>query len=156
MQSQQKIYDLDIARQKIEAFCAYQERSHKQVKEKLLSYGLKPEIADEILIELIQNNFLNEQRFAEIFTSGKFRIKKWGRQKIKKYLKAHQVSEYNVKKALETIEEKEYQKTFLDTADKKWSILISENKSNKKQKLQAYLYNKGFESELIYDYLRDL
>ena len=87
-----KVYNLKEARQKIEHYCAYQERSHKQVQEKLLSFGLIPDVADELVIELIQGNFLNEARFASAFTRGRFNIKGWGKIKIKQHLKMHQTN----------------------------------------------------------------
>ena len=150
-----KVYDLKEARLKIEHFCAYQERSHKQVQEKLRTFGLRPDVADEIIIELIQNNFLNEARFASAFTRGKFNIKGWGRIKIKQHLKMHRVSEYNLKRALAEIPENEYLDKFEAIATKKWSALKGENALNKKQKFLRFMYSRGFESNLSYDFLRD-
>jgi regulatory protein len=152
---EQKVYDLKEARRKIEHFCAYQERSHKQVKEKLLSFGLLENVADELISELIQENFLNETRFAETFTRGKFLIKGWGRIKIKQHLKQHYVSEYNINKALKQIKADEYQEMFETIASKKWAVLKGENAKLKKQKLQRFMYSRGFESDMIYDFLRD-
>ena len=150
-----KVYDLKEARLKAEHFCAYQERSHKQVQEKLRTFGLRPDVADEIIIELIQNNFLNEARFASAFTRGKFNIKGWGRIKIKQHLKMHHVSDYNLKRALAEISESDYLEKFDAVAAKKWKALKEENALNKKQKFLRFMYSRGFESTLGYDFLRD-
>ena len=150
-----KIYNLNEARAKIEAYCAYQERSHKQVNEKLYSYGLRKEVRDELISELIQSNFLNENRFALAFTSGKFRIKKWGKHKIKMYLQQHHVSEYNIKKAIESIDNEEYLSTFFHLADKRWDDVKNEGSSKRRQKTMSFLYNKGWEKELIYEFIND-
>lgn len=150
-----KVYDLKEARLKIEHFCAYQERSHKQVQEKLRTFGLRVDVADELVIELIQGNFLNEARFASTFTRGKFKIKGWGRLKIKQHLKMHKVSEYNIKSALSEITESEYLTAFDKIATKKWKTLKGENALHKKQKLLRFMYSRGFESQLVYEFLRD-
>jgi regulatory protein len=154
-QPNNKVYDLKEARLKIEHYCAYQERSHKQVQEKLISFGLIPDVVDELLFELIQGNFLNETRFATAFTRGKFNVKGWGRIKIKQHLKQHKVSEFNIKKALEEINEGDYMNRFEDIASKKWAALKGENAVQKKQKLLRFMYSRGFESHLVYDFLRD-
>ncbi len=145
-----KIYDLKEARLKIEHFCAYQERSHKQVQEKLKTFGLRPDVADALVIELIQANFLNEARFSSAFSRGKFNIKGWGKIKIKQHLKMHQVSEYNIKNALSEISESDYLNSFETIVSKKWKALKGENALHKKQKLVRFMYSRGFESQLTY------
>jgi regulatory protein len=150
-----KVYDLKEAKLKIEHFCAYQERSHKQVQEKLKSFGLRPDVADELVIELIQENFLNETRFANAFARGRFNIKGWGKIKIKQHLKMHQVSEYNIKSALKEISDSDYFTKFEKLATKKWATLKRENALQKKQKLIRFMYGRGFESQLAYEFLRD-
>lgn len=138
------------ALQKARHFCAYQERCHQEVKEKLYDYGLKRIDADEIMAELVQENYLNEERFAIQFAGGKFRIKHWGRQKIKYELKLRQISDYCIKKALQSIDEDDYERTFNELVEDKISKLKTEkNIFIKKRKLQDHLKLKGYEQDLI-------
>jgi regulatory protein len=138
------------ALQKIGQFCAYQERNHKEVKEKLYSYGLYKDQVEELISKLIQENFLNEERYAIAYAGGKFRAKDWGKNKIKYGLKQHQVSDYCIKKALKTIDEEEYVKTLQKLYAAKEKTLKSEkNIFIKKKKIQQYLMQKGYETSLI-------
>lgn len=138
------------ALQKARHFCAYQERCHQEVKEKLYDYGLKRIDVDEIMAELVQENYLNEERFAIQFAGGKFRIKHWGRQKIKYELKLRQISDYCIKKALQSIDEDDYERTFNELVEDKISKLKTEkNIFIKKRKLQDHLKLKGYEQDLI-------
>lgn len=138
------------ALQKICQFCAYQERNHKEVKEKLYSYGLYKDQVEVLISRLIQENFLNEERYAIAYAGGKFRAKDWGKNKIKYGLKQHQVSDYCIKKALKTIDDEEYVKTLQKLYAAKEKTLKSEkNIFNKKRKIQQYLMLKGYESSLI-------
>jgi regulatory protein len=136
--------------EKIKSYCAYQERSHSEVKEKLYGYGLySTEVSDSIAL-LIEENFLNEERFAIQFASGKFRLKQWGRLKIRYALRQKQVSDYCIKKALSLIEESDYQDTLQKLAAAKWQQLRGENNLFvKKKKVQAYLLQRGFEGDAI-------
>jgi regulatory protein len=145
-----KYYSKEEALQKAKQYCAYQERSHSEVKEKLYSFGLHKKDVDELLSELISENYLNEERFAIQFAGGKFRIKQWGRVKIKYALKQKQVSEYCIKKALAGIDEKDYGKTLEKLLEQKLKTLKAEkNIFIKKRKLQDHLMQKGFETDLI-------
>ena len=145
-----KYFSKEEALQKAKQYCAYQERCHSEVKEKLYSFGMHTNEADELLSELISGNYLNEERFAIQFAGGKFRIKQWGRIKIKYALKRKQVSEYSIKKALKAIEENEYNKTLAKLFDQKLKTLKAEkNIFIKKRKLQDHLLQKGFETDLI-------
>lgn len=142
------------ALQKIGQFCAYQERNHKEVKEKLYSYGLYKDQVEELISKLIQENFLNEERYAIAYAGGKFRAKDWGKNKIKYGLKQHQVSDYCIKKALKTIDEEEYVKTLQKLYAAKEKTLKSEkNIFIKKKKIQQYLMQKGYEVSLINELL---
>jgi regulatory protein len=142
------------ALQKIGQFCAYQERNHKEVKEKLYSYGLYKDQVEELISKLIQENFLNEERYAIAYAGGKFRAKDWGKNKIKYGLKQHQVSEYCIKKALKTIDDEEYVKTLQKLYAAKEKTLKSEkNIFIKKRKIQQYLMQKGYEVSLINELL---
>ena len=143
-------FSKEEALQKAKQYCAYQERCHSEVKEKLYSFGLHKNDVDELLGELITENYLNEERFAIQFAGGKFRIKQWGRVKIKYTLKQKQVSEYCIKKALAAIDEKDYSKTLVKLFEQKLKTLKAEkNIFIKKRKLQDHLMQKGFEMDLI-------
>ncbi len=140
----------DQAFQKIKQYCAYQERCHSEVKEKLYSFSLYKKDVEEILSKLIEENYLNEERFAMQYAGGKFRMKQWGRGKIKYSLRQKQVSEYCIKKALAAIPETDYSKTLQKLFDQKLKTLRSEkNIFIKKRKLQDHLLQKGFESSLV-------
>ena len=135
---------------KIKQYCAYQERCHAEVRDKLYSFGLNKIEVEEIISELITENYLNEERFAIHYAGGKFRMKQWGKNKIKQSLKFKQVSDYCIEKALKEIDNKEYGKTFLKLTELKLKALKSEkNIFIKKRKLQDFLLMKGYESEMI-------
>src|SRR5690349_25179864 len=114
------------ALQKARHYCGYQERSHAEVKEKLYSFGLRQQEVDEILSLLIEENYLNEERFAIQFAGGHFRMKQWGRVKIKYGLKQKRVSEYCIKKAMKEIDDEDYLKTLQRLAEKKWDSVKGE------------------------------
>jgi regulatory protein len=154
---QQKNIGTEKALEKIKHFCSYQERSHREVKDKLYSYGLYKDEVELLLSRLIEENYLNEERYAIAFAGGKFRIKQWGRVKIKYELKQRQVSDYCIKKALASIDEDDYQKTLEKLFETKSKTLRSaKNIFNKKQKIQSYLAQKGFETGLISDLLHKM
>jgi regulatory protein len=145
-----KYYSREEALQKAKQYCAYQERCHNEVKEKLYGFGLYKKDVDELLSELISENYLNEERFAIQLAGGKFRIKQWGRVKIKYALKQKQVSEYCIKKALATIDEKAYNSAAQKLFEQKLKTLKGEkNIFTKKRKLQDHLMQRGFENDLI-------
>jgi len=138
------------ALQKAKHYCGYQERSHSEVKEKLYSFGLYKQQVEECLSQLIEENYLNEQRFAEQFAGGKFRMKHWGRVKIKYELQQKQVSDYCIKKGLKQIPETDYLATLKKLAEEKWNSLKGEqNLFIKLRKTQDYLLQKGYEYELV-------
>ena len=142
---------------KLKQFCAYQERCHSEVKEKLYNYGVYQMDAEEIISKLVEDNYLNEERFAIHFAGGKFRIKQWGRIKIKYELKQKQVSEYCIKKALTNIDEAEYLKTLDKLAGTKLLTLKHEkNIFIKRKKMQDHLRMKGYEGDLITDVMKQL
>lgn len=137
------------ALQKIKHYCGYQERCHSEVKEKLYSYGLWKKDVETLISQLIEENYLNEERFAELFAGGKFRMKQWGRVKIKYELKQKQISEYCIKKGLKEINEDDYQKTLRKLASAKWKTLKSErNIFARKTKTMNYLLQKGYEASM--------
>ena len=130
---------------KIKQYCVYQERCHSEVKERLFGYGLLKVEVEEMVSKLIEENYLNEERFAIHFAGGKFRIKQWGKVKIKHELKQKWVSDYCIKKAVSLIDSAAYSKTLYKLADLKLNSLKSEkNIFIKKKKLQDHLLMKGF------------
>ncbi len=137
------------ALQKLKHYCAYQERCHSEVKEKLYNLGVWKKEHDEIIATLIEENYLNEERFAIAFAGGRFRMKQWGRTKIKYELKQKQVSEYCIKKALKQIEEEEYLKVLGKLAKEKFVSLKNDQYLIRKKKTIDYLQQKGYEYELI-------
>jgi regulatory protein len=144
------------ALQKLKHYCAYQERCHSEVKEKLYDLGVWKKEHDEIIAALIEENYLNEERFAIAFAGGKFRIKQWGRMKIKHELKQKQVSEYSIKKALKQIDEAEYLKLLNKEAEEKYASLKSEQYLVRKKKTMDYLFRKGFEAELVNESIKTI
>lgn len=145
------------ALQKIKHFCSYQERSHREVKEKLYGYGLYKEEVETLVSQLIEENYLNEERFAIAFAGGKFRIRHWGRVKIKYELKQRRISDYCIRKGLESIPTDEYEKTIEKLfEEKKGSLRSEKNIFIKKQKIHSFLQQKGYETELIAEHLKQL
>ena len=137
------------ALQKLKHYCAYQERCHSEVKEKLYNLGVWKKDHDEIISALIEENYLNEERFAIAFAGGKWRVKQWGRVKIKYELKQKQVSEYCIKKALQQISEEEYLAVLKKMADEKYTSLKAEQYLVRKKKTMDFLIRKGFEMDLV-------
>lgn len=144
------------ALQKIKAYCAYQERSHHEVKEKLYAYGLYKKDVENILSELISENYLNEERFAILFVGGKFRMKQWGRIKIVNELKLRRISPYNIRTALQEIDETAYINTLHKLALAKWNSLKHEQYINREVKTTRYLLQKGYEPNLIRERLSQI
>lgn len=141
---------MEKAWQKIQHYCAYQERSHAETRDKLYTLGLYKQEAESLLTKLIEENYLNEERFAIAFASGHFRIKQWGRVKIQYALGQKKVSPYCIKKALAGIDEADYEQTLTKLATAKLATLKSEkNIFIKKAKLQNYLLQKGYEGAMI-------
>ncbi|MFI5133158.1 MAG: regulatory protein RecX [Chitinophagales bacterium] len=144
-----KLLTKEQALQKLKHYCGYQERCHSDVKEKLYSLGVRKNDHDAIIATLIEENYLNEERFVIQFASGKFRMNQWGRIKIKAELKKRQVSEYSINKALKQINESEYLQTLNKLAAKKHASLKNEQYLIRKKKTIDYLLGKGFEWELV-------
>ena len=151
-----KIYDLHTAREKIQAYCAYQERCHMEVTIKLKSWGLIQEAIDLLIIELIEFNFLNEERYARSFARGKFRIKKWGKIKIRTALKKREVYFKCIDLAMLEIDDKTYLNTLKELLQKKNDVLKETNSYKRKMKLIRYLVTRGYEYDLIHDALVEL
>ncbi len=145
-----KYVSKEQAFQKAKHYCGYQERSHSEVKEKLYSFGLFKSDVEQLLSQLIEENYLNEERFARQFAGGKFRMKQWGRMKIKHELKQKHVSEYCIKVAMKEIPEPDYLKTLKKLAEQKWTSLKTEKTVfSKLRKTHDYLLQKGYERDLV-------
>lgn len=137
------------ALQKLRHYCSYQERSHSEVQQKLWDLGLRRAEHDEVISSLIEDNYLNEERFAVQYAGGKFRMKEWGRKKIYYGLKEKGVSEYNIKKAMKEIDDDEYNRTLIRLAEKKFASLKGEQHLVRRKKTMDYLLQKGYEAELV-------
>ncbi|MFT3748659.1 MAG: regulatory protein RecX [Agriterribacter sp.] len=150
---QRKQLSPEQAYERAKYYCAYQERSHRETKEKLYSFGIRKEQVELLLSRLIEEGYLNEERFAIQFAGGKFRMKQWGKKKIEQGLKEKQVSNYCIKKALAQISIADYEDTLEKLASRKWEELREErNIFIKMRKLQDYLLQKGYE----YDWVKEI
>ena len=148
---------LSVALQKIKHYCSYQERCHAEVRNKLYSFGLHKNEVEQLLVQLIEENFLNEERFAIAYAGGKFRMNRWGKEKIKYSLRQKQVSDYCIRKALASIDNTHYRKTFMSVANTKLKTLQSEkNIFITKQKMKTFLQQRGFEMKVINEYLKEV
>ena len=148
-----KIIDQQAAYVKAEHYCAYQERSQQEVRDKLYEWELKPGEVENIISGLIENNYLNEERFANAYVRGKFNQKGWGKIKIKQALKFKRVPDGLIRKALQTIGDDNYMKTLASILAKKSAALAEKNPLKRKYKLQQYALSRGFEADLIWDVL---
>ena len=143
-------YSLLEAKAKLEALCAYQERCAYELEQKMIQWGVDCEDRDRLLAFLIEHNYLNEERFAEAFTSGKVNIKRWGRIKIKSELKRRRISEYSIRKALNAIDPEVYISNLQKLAQQKLNISTKEkNVLVLKVKIYRFLTGKGYEQDLI-------
>lgn len=145
-------YSVSEAKAKLEALCAYQERCQFEIDQKLISWGFYQDERNQLIADLISNRFIDEERFASAYVSGKFRIKKWGRIKIRTSLLQKHISKFSIEKALNEIDRDEYYQTLLGLAVKKKKDLSKEKDSwSKKVKLMRFLQSKGYENDLIHD-----
>ena len=150
-----KITDEKVALAKAEHFCAYQERAQQDIRDKLYEWGLWPEAVENIIVKLIGDNFLNEERFAKAYVQGKFRQKGWGRIKIKQGLKFKKVPDSLIKKALLTIDGDDYITMLIKVLNKKNALLTEKDDYKRRYKLQQYALGRGYESDLIADVLKN-
>ena len=151
-----KIYDVKIVKERIRHYCAVMDRCQYQVITKLKSYGVSDSLANEILIELIQNKYLDEERFARSFCSGKFKIKRWGRKKIAYELSKLKVPKSCVLLGMLEINEADYKDVIKHLVNKKMVSLKDKNTYVRKKKVVEYLLRKGYESELVWSYIHKL
>lgn len=151
-----KTYSVDEALVLAKKYCAYQDRCHKEVSNKLLGIHMIPEVISHIIAELIQENYLNEERFSKSFARGKFRIKKWGKNRIVRELKFRDISKYNIDTALKEISDDAYFETLHQLATKRLAQINESNYYKKKKKLCDYLLYRGWESSLVFEKANEL
>lgn len=157
MDKTHRTYTLEEARSRMERYCAYQERCHKETVQKLREMRMIPDVIDIIVFHLIQHDFLNETRFAQSFARGKFRVKKWGRNRIISELKFRDISAFNIKIALKEIPENSYLSTFEELVKKRLLQLSAEtNLPKKKKKLADYLLYRGWEPNLVWEKVNEV
>ena len=145
---------MKLAKVKAGNYCAYQERTHQEVRDKLYELGLYSDEVEQVLTELISENYVNEERFARTFASGKFRLKHWGRRKIMYELKHRNISSYCIDKALKEITDEEYKRVVMLLIDRKFNQTSGEE-FIVKNKIARYLIGKGFETELVWSILNN-
>ena len=153
--SEIKSIDPAEAYARISRYCAYQERSHDEVRNKLSSLGLRSDTAEEIISKLIIDGFVNEERFAKAFAGGKFRIKHWGRLKIEQALKAHDISSKCIATGLREIADDDYRTTIRKLIQKKSDTVTEDNLYKRRDVISKFIIAKGFEPELVWEILKE-
>jgi regulatory protein len=151
-----QVYTVKVAFEKAAKFCAYQERNQQEVRKKLNSFHLTELEVETVISELIEQNFLNEERYAKAYARGKFNQKHWGKLKITQGLKAAEISEYCIRKGLAEIDEQDYLHTLENLAEKNQYRYAGPTTFVVKGKLVQYLQSRGFESDLIWDTVNNL
>jgi len=146
----------DAAKHKIQRYCAYQERSHQEVRNKLYEYGLRRNDVDEIITGLITEGYLNEERFAKAFAGGKFRMKKWGRIKIMRALESKGVSPNCIRIGMKEIDEESYISTLRNLLESKLETLQQDDLFQLRDQLSTYVIRKGYEPDLVWKEINDL
>jgi regulatory protein len=155
-EKKKKSFTVEQIKTKIENYCVYQDRCHKEVEQKMWEYQLIPEARELILLSLMKDNFLNEERFSKSYARGKFRIKSWGKPRIVRELKFRDISAYNIKTALKEIDEDEYIKTIYRITENRNAVISETNVYKRKKKLIDFLMRKGFENELVYKVVNEV
>lgn len=150
------LFTINDIMKKMENYCVYQERCHQEVENKLKEFNLIPEAKESILLHLLENNYLNEERFSKAFARGKFTIKKWGKQRIVRELRLKNISDYNIKSALKEIDDNDYINTFDELAEKRLKEIKERNIYKKRKKLADYLLYRGWESDMVYNKVTEL
>jgi regulatory protein len=150
------VFSIKEAIHKIEHFCAYQERCHQEVVQKLRTMKMDSEEIDTIMVHLISENFLNEERFACSFARGKHRIKHWGKIRIVNELKSKKITQTIINSALKEISPEEYATTFHTLAERNWESIRETNLLKKRKKFCDYMLRRGFESNLVFEKVKEL
>ena len=153
---EKKYFSIEEIKRKLERYCVYQDRCHKEIETKLQEFVLIEEAKNQIILHLLEHNFLNEERFSKSFARGKFKIKHWGKQRIVRELKFRDISEYNIKTALKEIDEQEYLSTIYTIADKRNTFINEPDFYKRKKKLTDFLIRKGYEFELIFETVKNV
>ena len=154
-QRKKVVFTVLQAHKKAESYCAYQERSQQEVRDKLYSWGIYPNEVENVISELVLTNFINEERFALAYVSGKFKMNRWGRIKIKQGLKMKGISERMIKEALDSIDMEEYLAQLTLLLEKKAAVLAEKDGYKRKTKLASFALGRGFESHFIFDILNN-
>lgn len=154
--NEKKYFSIEEIKRKLERYCVYQDRCHKEIETKLREFVLIEEAKNQIILHLLEHNFVNEERFSKSFARGKFSIKKWGKQRIVRELKFRDVSAYNIKTALKEIDEEAYLTTVFEITQKRNQLITESNIYKRKKKLSDYLMRKGYEYELIYTTINEV
>ncbi len=149
-------FTIKQATQKLEHYCAYQDRCHEEVVQKLRTMKMDADEIDSVVVHLITDNFLNEERFACSYARGKHRIKHWGKIRIVNELKFRKISATLIKIALKEIDDSDYFGIFDELADKHWETISEKNLLTKRKKFCDYFLRKGWENELIYQKVKEL
>lgn len=147
---EKKYFSIEEIKRKLERYCVYQDRCHKEIETKLKEFILIEEAKNQIILHLLEHDFVNEERFSKSFARGKFRVKKWGKQRIVREMKQREISAYNIKVALKEIDEAAYLDTVFEITEKRNRLINETNVFKRKKKLSDYLMRKGYEFELIY------
>lgn len=148
--NEKKYFSIEEIKRKLERYCVYQDRCHKEIETKLREFVLIEEARNQIILHLLEHDFLNEERFSKSFARGKFNIKKWGKQRIVRELKLRGITAYNIKTALKEIDEDVYLETVFEITEKRNRLINESNIYKRKKKLSDFLMRKGYEFELIY------
>ncbi len=156
MQGKKSTYTLEEAKRSMEGYCVYQDRCHQEIERKLREMKMIPQACEIILLHLMEHDFLNEERFARSFARGKFRIKQWGRRRIEMELKRRDISAYNINAGLSEISYEEYEDVFAEVSKKRFESVRESNVLKKRKKVADFLLRKGFESNKVYEVLREL
>ena len=151
-----RVYKISVAKSRIKSYCALQDRCQWDVRQRLSEWGLLESTKDILMIELINDEFIDEERYARSFCRGKFKIKKWGKRKIEFELKKKKISSVCIKKGMEEIDLKEYLKQLNNQAEKKNKLIKDKNHFNRKSKLAKYLIDKGYESNLVWEEIKEM
>lgn len=155
-QSSKKYWALDEAKEKLSTYCAYQERCIWETRRKLYEKGIQEPESDELIDYLIDTNFINEERYAQSFVRGKFRQKKWGKNRIRRELQMRQISQEHIRSGMMEIEPEEYYDTLLAQTEKHWERIKEPDLYKKKYKVINYLMGKGFEMDLLKEAIESL
>jgi len=156
IKSSKKYLSKEEALKKLQHYCAYQDRCHSEVRSKLISLGIYGDDLEDIIVALIEEKFLDEERFARSFARGKHRFKHWGRNRIKQELKIRDISAYCIRKALEEIEGEQYEINLREFLERKDKLLKESNPFKRRKKLAQYAFYRGFETELVWRVVKEL